>query len=50
MTLHKITFLFKEERHLRGTVLIRKRERTDKIFFVKKGNVEVRLPYTDYDV
>lgn len=49
-TLQKISYLFKQERHLKGKVLIRKRERSDYIFFVLKGEVEVRFPYTAYDI
>ncbi len=48
-TLQKITYLFKQERHIKGTVLIRKRERADQIFFIKKGEVEVKFRYTNYD-
>lgn len=49
-TLQRISYLFKEQRHLRGKILIRKREKSPFIFFVKKGEVEVRFPYTEYDI
>ena len=48
-TLRKLSYLFKQERRMRGQVLIRKRERNDLIYFVKSGEVEVRFPYTAYD-
>eukprot|EP00347_Sterkiella_histriomuscorum_P014633 403360135 len=48
-TLQKISYLFKQERRMKGQVLIRKRERTDQIFFVKSGEVEVRFPFSVYD-
>jgi hypothetical protein len=49
-TLQKISYLFKQERHLRGKVLIRKRERSDLIYFVLNGEIEVQFPYTAYDI
>jgi hypothetical protein len=32
-----------------GQTLIRKRERNDHIYFIKKGEVEVRFPFSQYD-
>ncbi len=45
-TLQRISYLFREQRHIKGKVLIRKRERSPYIFFIKKGEVEVRFPYS----
>jgi hypothetical protein len=45
-TMRKIGYLFKEEHHLKGSVVIRKRERSNLIFFIKKGTVEIRFPVT----
>lgn len=49
-TLLRISYLFKEQRHLRGKVLIRQREKCESIFFIKKGEVEVRFVYSEYDI
>lgn len=45
-----MAYLFKQERHLLGKVLIRKRERSDLIYFVLKGEIDVRFPHTQYDL
>jgi CRP-like cAMP-binding protein len=42
--------LFKEQRHLKGKVLIRQREKSDNVFFIKKGEIEVKFVYSDYDI
>ncbi|CDW87544.1 voltage-gated ion channel superfamily [Stylonychia lemnae] len=48
-TLNKISHLFHQESRMSGQTLIRKRERHDLIYFIRKGEVEVRFPYSMYD-
>jgi CRP-like cAMP-binding protein len=40
-TLRSISYLFKSERHTKGRIILRKRERSDFSFFVKSGEIDI---------